>query len=150
MNPSHNIWKTAAVVAFALVAAAGSADVADAASKSKKAKKQSGTQATQQKSMKTAPDMSSMESAPPDLSSHVRPQGTAKPMAYDSKPGPAFRTIGGTVNKIEGDMYVVQDYEGNEVRLVVGNGTKKLRGSKKVGDTIRAEITRGHYANSIQ
>lgn len=68
---------------------------------------------------------------------------------HDSKPGPAWRTIGGTVKKIDNDAYLVEDYEGNEVKLYVGQGTKHLK-KKKVGDTVRAEITRGGFANSIQ
>lgn len=74
------------------------------------------------------------------------------PMAgyHDEKPGPAWRTIGGTVKQIKGDIYTVEDYEGNQVQLYVGQETKKLRGNKKVGDTVRAEVTRGGYANSIQ
>lgn len=67
----------------------------------------------------------------------------------DRKAGPAWRTIGGTVKQIKGDTYMVEDYEGNEVQLYVGNETKHLR-QKKVGDTVRAEITRGGFANSIQ
>lgn len=73
-----------------------------------------------------------------------------KPGQFDSKPGPAWKTVGGTVKDIKGDMYTVEDYEGNQVKLVVGQGTKQLRGQKKVGDTIRAEITRGGFANSLQ
>jgi uncharacterized protein YdeI (BOF family) len=68
---------------------------------------------------------------------------------HDSKPGPAWMTIGGTVKKIDKDAYLVEDYEGNEVKLYVGQGTKHLN-KKKVGDTVRAEITRGGFANSIQ
>ncbi len=68
----------------------------------------------------------------------------------DSKPGPAFQTIDGKVQKIDGDVYTVEDYNGNQIRLVVGKETKKLRGPKKVGDTVRAEVTRGGFANSIQ
>lgn len=68
---------------------------------------------------------------------------------HDSKPGPAWKTVGGTVKKIDKDAYLVEDYEGNEVRLYVGQGTKHLN-KKKVGDTVRAEITRGGFANSIQ
>jgi hypothetical protein len=71
---------------------------------------------------------------------------TGKP---DRKAGPAWRTIGGTVKQIKGDTYMVEDYEGNQVQLYVGNETKHLR-QKKVGDTVRAEITRGGFANSIQ
>ena len=58
-------------------------------------------------------------------------------------------TFGGTVKKIEGNSYTVEDYEGNQVKLYVGQGTKQIR-KKKVGDTLRAEITRGGFANSIQ
>ena len=68
---------------------------------------------------------------------------------HDEKPGPAWMTFGGTVKKIEGNTYTVEDYEGNQVKLYVGQGTKHIR-QKKVGDTLRAEITRGGFANSIQ
>lgn len=67
----------------------------------------------------------------------------------DHKPGPAWKTIGGTVKQIKGNTYMVEDYEGNQVQLFVGQDTKHLR-QKKVGDTVRAEITRGGFANSIQ
>lgn len=73
-----------------------------------------------------------------------------KSQPMDSKPGPAFQTIDGKVQKIDGEVYTVEDYNGNQVRLVVGKDTKKLRGPKKVGDTVRAEVTRGGFANSIQ
>ncbi|HXF94278.1 MAG TPA: hypothetical protein VNK46_16110 [Nitrospiraceae bacterium] len=87
----------------------------------------------------------SSKSAPP-------PQVASKPapMKMDTKPGPAFQMVEGKLNKIDGDIYVVEDYNGNEVRLYVGKETKRLRGNKKVGDTVRAEITRGGFANSIQ
>jgi hypothetical protein len=68
---------------------------------------------------------------------------------HDSKPGPAWRTIGGTLKNVEGNTYTVEDYEGNQVNLYVGQGTKYIK-QKKVGDTVRAEITRGGFANSIQ
>ncbi|MBI3807098.1 MAG: hypothetical protein HY281_06235 [Nitrospirae bacterium] len=68
---------------------------------------------------------------------------------HDEKPGPAWMTLGGTVKKIEGNAYTVEDYEGNRVKLYVGQGTKQIK-QKKVGDTVRAEITRGGFANSIQ
>lgn len=67
----------------------------------------------------------------------------------DSHPGPAWRTIGGTVKNVHGDLYTVEDYEGNRVTLRVGQGTKYIH-KKKIGDTVRAEITRGGFANSIQ
>jgi hypothetical protein len=66
------------------------------------------------------------------------------------KPGPAWKTIGGTVKQIKGDVYTVEDYEGNHHQLYVSRETKQLRGSKKVGDRVRAEITRNGFANSIQ
>ena len=72
-----------------------------------------------------------------------------KPGHHDEKPGPAWKTIGGTVKQIDKDAYLVEDYEGNEVKLFVGQGTKHLN-KKKVGDTFRAEITRGGFANSVQ
>ncbi len=68
---------------------------------------------------------------------------------HDEKPGPAWMTLGGTVKKIEGNAYTVEDYEGNRVKLYVGQGTKQLK-NKKVGDPVRAEITRGGFANSVQ
>ncbi len=75
---------------------------------------------------------------------------TSKPGQHDSKPGVAWKTVGGTVRNIQGETYVVEDFDGNQMKLRVGQGTKHLRGNKKVGDTIRAEITHGGFANSIQ
>ena len=81
---------------------------------------------------------------------HVPEQhDAAKAGHHDDKPGPAWMTLGGTVKKIEGNAYTVEDYEGNRVKLYVGQGTKQLK-QKKVGDPVRAEITRGGFANSIQ
>jgi len=79
------------------------------------------------------------------------PQAPHAPKAgqHDEKPGPAWKTIGGTVKSIDGNAYTVEDYEGNQVKLYVGQGTKHMK-QKKVGDTVRAEITRGGFANSIQ
>ena len=73
-----------------------------------------------------------------------------KPGQQDSKPGMAWKTVGGTVKSIQGETYVVEDFEGNQMKMHVGQGTKHLRGNKKIGDTIRAEITHGGFANSIQ
>jgi hypothetical protein len=85
------------------------------------------------------------------VGAHVSDPGQApKPGQHDTKPGPAWKTVGGTVKNINGDVYTVEDYEGNQVQLHVGQGTKQIRGNKKVGDTVRAEITRGGFANSIQ
>ena len=79
----------------------------------------------------------------------------------DSKPGPAYSMVDGKISHIEGNVYAVQsefaNYQNlgsttnvNEVRIVVSKETKKLRGDKKVGDKIRAEVTQGGFANSIQ
>jgi hypothetical protein len=68
----------------------------------------------------------------------------------ESKPGPAYRTVSGTVKNANGQVVVMEDYEGKEVRMFVSNQTKKLRGDKKPGDSIRAELTHGGHANSIQ
>jgi hypothetical protein len=68
----------------------------------------------------------------------------------DRKPGQAWKTIGGTIKHVKGDVYTVEDYEGNQVRLYISRETKQLRGNKKVGDRVRAEITRSGFVNSIQ
>ncbi len=82
--------------------------------------------------------------------SHIPDIGQApKRGEHDSKPGPAWKTVGGTVKQIDGNAYTVEDYEGNQVKLYVGQGTKHIK-QKKVGDTVRAEITRGGFANSVQ
>ncbi len=73
-----------------------------------------------------------------------------KPGQHDSKPGLAWKTVGGTVKSIQGDVYTVEDFDGNQMKVHVGQSTKHLRGHKKVGDSIRAEITHGGFANSIQ
>ena len=83
--------------------------------------------------------------------SHVPDVAQAsKAGSHDTTPGPAWKTVGGTVKDINGNAYTVEDYEGNQVTLYVGQGTKHLRGAKKVGDSVRAEITRGGFANSVQ
>ena len=66
-----------------------------------------------------------------------------------NKTGPAWNTAGGTVRKVEGNIYKVEDYEGNQVKLHIGQGKKHIN-KNKVGDTVRAEITLGGFANSIQ
>ena len=68
----------------------------------------------------------------------------------DQKPGPAHRTVAGTVKQVNGSVVVMEDYEGREVRMFVSNQTKKIRGDKKPGDSIRAELTYGGHANSVQ
>jgi hypothetical protein len=77
----------------------------------------------------------------------------------DTTPGPAHLTVDGHVTKIEGEIYTVQSASAGyldsgmkekEIRVYVGRDTKKISGDKKVGDKIRAEVTRGGFANSIQ
>ncbi len=74
----------------------------------------------------------------------------SRPSQSTPRPGPAWKTIGGTITRIKGDVYTVEDYEGNQMHLYVSRDTKHLRGPKKVGDRVRAEITRDGFANSIQ
>lgn len=76
------------------------------------------------------------------------PSSTAEPS--QKKPGPAWRTIGGTVKQVKETVYTVEDYEGNQVQFFVSRETKHLSGRKKIGDHIRAEITHSGFANSIQ
>jgi hypothetical protein len=79
----------------------------------------------------------------------------------DTTPGPAFTTVDGKITKIEGSVYTIQSestgYQNygsttnvSEMKIFVGQQTKKLHGDKKVGDKVRAEITQGGFANSIQ
>lgn len=107
------------------------------------------TPALAKDSQKKMPSHSSAKTAA-EAASHVPEQRDAPAAGHhDEKPGPAWMTLGGTVKKIEGNAYTVEDYEGNRVKLYVGQGTKQLK-HKKVGDPVRAEITRGGFANSIQ
>ena len=79
----------------------------------------------------------------------------------DTAPGPAYTTVDGKVTNIEGSVYTIQTestgYQNygttknvSETKIYVSQQTKKLHGDKKVGDKVRAEITRGGFANSIQ
>ena len=61
----------------------------------------------------------------------------------DTTPGPAYTTIDSSPNYLGNGVVT-------EVRVYVGRETQKLHGEKKVGDKIRAEVTRGGFANSIQ
>jgi uncharacterized protein YdeI (BOF family) len=99
------------------------------------------------KSHKTASQSSAAASEAPDGTQETAAASTTG--HRDHKSGPAWKTIGGTVKQIKGNTYTVEDYEGNQVQLFVGQDTKHLR-QKKVGDTVRAEVTRGGFANSIQ
>jgi uncharacterized protein YdeI (BOF family) len=102
------------------------------------------------KDSKTKKSSQSSAKTAAEAAGHVPEQPEAlKAGQFDSAPGPAWKTLGGTLKKVEGNIYTVEDYEGNHVKLLVGQGTKQLH-KKKVGDTVRAEITRGGFANSIQ
>jgi hypothetical protein len=101
------------------------------------------------KSSKKSSSQSSAAAAASSIGSIPEAPEAPKAGQHDSKPGPAWRTVGGPVKNVEGDVYTVEDYEGNQVKLHVWQGTKQLN-KKKVGDTVRAEITRGGFANSIQ
>ena len=101
------------------------------------------------KSSKKSSSRSSAAAAASSMGSMPQTPEAPKPGRHDEKPGPAWKTIGGTVKQIDGNAYTVEDYEGNQVKLYVGQGTKHIK-QKKVGDTVRAEITRGGFANSIQ
>lgn len=125
---------TIAVAALAMVALAA----APALAKDKVAKK------------KSSGMHHSSAAAAASSTGHI-PEVARAPKAgeHDSKPGPAWKTVGGTVKHIDNNAYIVEDYEGNQVKLYVGQGTKVIK-QKKVGDTVRAEITRGGFANSVQ
>ena len=101
------------------------------------------------KESKKAPSHKSAAAAAASMGAVPVVQEAPKPGQHDQKPGPAWRTVGGTVKEIQGNSYTVEDFEGNQVKLYVGQGTKHIK-QKKVGDTVRAEITRGGFANSIQ
>lgn len=125
---------TIAVAALAMVALAA----APAIAKEKESKK------------KSSGMHHSSAAAAASSTGHIPEVGQApKRGEHDSKPGPAWKTVGGTVKQIDGNAYTVEDYEGNQVKLYVGQGTKHIK-QKKVGDTVRAEITRGGFANSVQ
>ena len=62
----------------------------------------------------------------------------------------AFQTLAGKLLKIDGEYYVIQDFDGNEKRLHVSKETVMLSGPKKPGDPVRAEITKSGHAISIQ
>jgi ribosomal protein L21E len=101
------------------------------------------------KDAKKSPSHSSAAAAAASMGHVPTVQAAPKPGHHDEKPGPAWRTVGGTVKEIKDNSYTVEDFEGNQVKLYVGQGTKHIK-QKKVGDTVRAEITRGGFANSIQ
>ena len=101
------------------------------------------------KDAKKTPSHKSAAAAAASMGHVPTVQEAPKRGQHDEKPGPAWRTVGGTVKDIKDNSYTVEDFEGNQVKLYVGQGTKYIK-QKKVGDTVRAEITRGGFANSIQ
>ena len=88
----------------------------------------------------------------------------AAPVEIDRHEMPATGENTGSgrkVTKIDGPVYTIQSestgYQNlgsttnvSEMKIYVGKQTKKLHGEKKVGDKVRAEITRGGFANSLQ
>jgi hypothetical protein len=62
----------------------------------------------------------------------------------------AFQTLDGKLLKIDGEYYVIKEFDGNEKRLHVSKETVMLSGPKKPGDPVRAEITKSGHAISIQ
>lgn len=84
------------------------------------------------------------------MNTTVSSMTTEVAMPTDDSPGPAFRMVSGKVVKIDPPYYDVEEYTGNRVRLHVGSKTVMINGDKKVGDKIRAEITQGGFANSVQ
>ena len=86
---------------------------------------------------------------------------SANDQEMDTAPGPAYTTVDGKISRIEGSVYTIQSestgYQNlgttknvSEMKIFVSEQTKKLHGDKKVGDKVRAEITRGGFANSLQ
>lgn len=107
------------------------------------AKEKTGKQSKEATTTSAAAASALLESVP-EFSS------ASKPGQHDSKPGMAWKTVGGTVKSIQGEVYTVEDFDGNQMKVHVGRSTKHLRGHKKAGDSIRAEITHGGFANSVQ
>src|SRR5262249_23686319 len=101
------------------------------------------------KNSKKTQSYSSAAAAASSMGAVPQVQPAPKAGQHDDKPGPAWKTVGGTLKSVDGNAYTVEDYEGNQVKLYVGQGTKYIK-QKQVGDTVRAEITRGGFANSIQ
>lgn len=104
--------------------------------------------ASQDRKNPVAPSSGSASSEPDDSGTNA--YMLSRPDQSTPRPGPAWKTIGGTIKHIKGDAYTVEDYEGNQVQLYISRETKLLHGHKKVGDRVRAEITRDGFANSIQ
>ena len=72
---------------------------------------------------------------------------------------PAFQTIAGTLEQIDGNVYVVAEYITNyrgeeikdkEMSVQVSSETKLVNGAKNVGDSVRIDVTSTGMANSIE
>ena len=79
------------------------------------------------KSSKKSSSRSSAAAAASSMGSMPQTPEAPKLGRHDEKPGPAWKTIGGTVKQIDGNAYTVEDYEGNQVKLYVGQGTKHIK-----------------------
>jgi len=64
------------------------------------------------------------------------------------KSTPAY-TVEGSILKVDGDLFVVKDDKGKEIRLKKAGDTK-VSGSNKVGERVRAEYTPEGQALSIK
>ena len=74
----------------------------------------------------------------------------AEPMAAPGEmAAPGSQAIKGDLLRIEGEMYVVKDTSGKEVRLHV-DGSSKLEGTFRSGDKIEAQTTDKGHALSIK
>lgn len=93
----------------------------------------------------TPSDDSSAPAIGPVPAAHENPEGGP----LDNKFGQAWRTVSGTITDVAGDIYTIEDDDRTRITLYVGKGTKHLK-KKYVGETIRAEITRSGFVNSIQ
>jgi ribosomal protein S1 len=70
--------------------------------------------------------------------------------SHAADPTPA-KTIQGEILRVEGDIYVVRDHAGKEVRLHVDDKTDRLdHAVLQVGDPIRAYVTPDGHATSIK
>ncbi|MGH7254283.1 MAG: hypothetical protein ACREI3_00770 [Nitrospirales bacterium] len=90
----------------------------------------------------------SMTSSTPSTTGGFTSSEPATPT--DKSSGPAHRMVNGKVMKVHGSYMDVEEYTGNVVRLYLSGDTVKINGDKKPGDMVRAEVTKGGHANSIQ
>jgi hypothetical protein len=86
------------------------------------------------------------------IEAQVTEQGHAlsitKPLVADAQiAGP--QTVQGDVLKMDGDVYIVKDMTGKEIRLHVDK-TSKLEGVVKAGDKIEAQVTEEGHAVSMK